>query len=110
LEPTLLYKRAGVKMFRKSILGAAIAMGLALNVSAAEVYVRVAPPRAVVEHRPARPGRDYVWLPGYHRWDGHRHVWVEGRWERPPHRHARWERHHWEHRREGWVLVEGRWR
>jgi hypothetical protein len=97
-------------MLRKLILGISLAAGLALNVPAQEVVVRVRPPHAVVEHRPARPGREYVWVGGYHRWDGRAYVWVPGRWERPPHEHARWEAHHWEKRHGGWVLVEGRWR
>jgi len=99
-----------VKEMKKPILGLALALGFAFNVAAAEVVVRVAPPRAVIEHRSARPGRDYVWINGYHRWDGNRHVWVEGRWERPPHARARWVQHRWVHRRDGWVFVEGHWR
>jgi len=96
-------------MFRKPILGLILALGFGLNVSAEDVVVRVAPPHAVVEHRSPRPGRDYVWIPGYHRWDGHRHVWVEGRWERPPHPHAHWVKHRWVKRHDGWVLMEGHW-
>ena len=95
---------------RKSILGLALALGFALNVAAEDVIVRVAPPRAVVEHRSSRPGRDYVWVNGYHRWDGHRHEWVEGRWERPPHAGGRWVQHRWVRREGGWVFVEGHWR
>jgi hypothetical protein len=97
-------------MLRNSLLGAALALGLAFNVAAEEVYVRVAPPHAIVERRPARPDREYVWVSGYHRWDGHRYEWVGGRWERPPRPRARWVAHRWEHRRDGYVLVEGRWR
>jgi len=84
-------------------------MAAALSL-AAEVVVRVAPPRAVVEHRGTAPGRDYVWVSGYHNWNGTSHVWVPGHWEQPPHAHARWEAHHWVKRNGGWVLVEGRWR
>ena len=47
---------------------------------------------------------------GYHRWDGHRYVWVHGYWAHPPHPGAVWVRHHWEQRGDGWVLVEGHWR
>lgn len=51
---------------------------------------------------PARPG--WVWVPGFWYWEGHRHIWREGRWERPrPGHHwvaPRWEdrggRHHFE--------------
>jgi WXXGXW repeat (2 copies) len=68
------------------------------------------PPPAEVEVVPASPGVEYVWVGGYHRWDGRRYVWVRGRYERRPHMHARWEAAHWEGRGRGHVWVEGRWR
>lgn len=37
------------------------------------------PPRVVVVPGP-RAG--YVWAPGYWNWEGRRHVWREGHWER----------------------------
>jgi hypothetical protein len=37
------------------------------------------PPRVIVA--PA-PRRGYVWAPGYWNWQGRRHVWQEGHWER----------------------------
>jgi hypothetical protein len=87
-----------------------LAAGLCITAGAEEVIVKIAPPRAVVEKRPARPGAEYVWIPGYHNWDGHAHVWVAGRWERPPRAHQVWVAHKWEHRKGGYVLVEGHWR
>jgi hypothetical protein len=76
----------------------------------AEVVVRIAPPRMVVERRGPPPSRNHVWISGYHNWDGEHYVWVGGRWEQPPRPHSRWVAHHWEHRNGGYVLVEGRWR
>jgi hypothetical protein len=76
----------------------------------ADVVVRVAPPAAVVETRPAAPGAGYVWTPGYHRWDGNRYVWVGGTWVQPPHPGAHWVAHRWVRRNGGWVMVEGHWR
>ena len=36
-----------------------------------EIHVgRTAPPRLRVERRPVRPGRDFVWLPGFWHWQG----------------------------------------
>jgi WXXGXW repeat (2 copies) len=78
--------------------------------SNAQVYVHIGPPVAVVEHPGPPPERGYVWVAGYHRWDGARYVWVPGRYERPPHAHAVWVPHHWVHHHDGWVLVEGHWR
>jgi hypothetical protein len=97
-------------MTKKILAGLILAAGLSVTASAEEVIVRVAPPHAIVERRGPAPGAGYVWIPGYHNWDGTRHVWVAGRWDQPPHPHARWEAHHWVKRHGGWVLVEGHWR
>ena len=50
------------------------------------------PPPPEQEVVPASPGPEYVWIGGYHRWDGHRYVWVRGRYDRRPHANARWTR------------------
>jgi hypothetical protein len=98
-------------MFRKSLIACVFAGALAAFPSmAAGVFVRVAPPRAIVERAIPAPGPGYVWTPGYHRWDGRAYVWVPGAWMRPPRAHARWVRPYWAHRRGGYVFVEGRWR
>ena len=97
-------------MLRKVFLASILGCALSLNGVAADVFVRIGPPPAVVERRPPPPGRNYVWTPGYHRWDGRAHVWVPGAWVVPPHRHAHWVPARWVHRRGGWVLVEGHWR
>ena len=96
-------------MVRKSLLCAVFGLGLAFQAPAEEVLVTVKPPHAIVETRPVRPGGDYVWVTGYHRWDGHAYVWVPGKWDRPPRPHAHWVAHHWEHHHGGWVLIEGHW-
>jgi hypothetical protein len=79
-------------------------------VQAADIVVRVAPPRVVTEHRGRAPSRDHVWVSGYHRWSGNRYEWEKGRWEVPPRRHAKWVAPKWNHRRDGYVFSEGRWR
>jgi len=96
-------------MLRKGLIGLVFATALAFN-AAAEVVVQVAPPRAIVETRGTAPGPGYVWVSGYHRWDGKAYVWTAGRWEQPPRPHAHWVAHRWVHRHDGWVLVEGHWR
>jgi hypothetical protein len=97
-------------MLKRTFMGVMLGAFLAVGAFAADVVVRIAPPRVRVEHRPHAPGRDYVWVSGYQRWDGRGYVWEPGRWERPPRAHARWEAHHWVKRDGGWVLVEGHWR
>jgi len=97
-------------MFRKMLMGSAFGLLLTMGAMGADVVIRVAPPAPIVERRPVAPGPRYVWIGGYHRWDGRAYVWVPGRWELPPRAHARWVAHHWVHRHGGWVLVEGHWR
>jgi hypothetical protein len=96
---------------RKFLLMSVLGLGLGIAASqAADVVVKVAPPRAIVEHRSARPSPRHVWIAGYHRWDGHAYVWEPGRWEIPPREHAVWVAPRWEHRNGGYVFVEGRWK
>jgi len=92
-------------------LALTLAMTTACAASQARLYVRVAPPRAVVEARVASPGPGYVWVPGFHRWEGGAYLWVPGAWARPPRPRAVWVPGRWaQDRRHGWYFVEGRWR
>ena len=95
---------------KKWILALLLAISLAPAASFAQVVVRVGPPAPIVERRGPAPGAGYVWIGGYHRWDGGRYVWTPGRWDRPPHPGMHWEAHRWEHRHDGYVFHEGRWR
>ena len=72
------------------------------------LYVQVGPPRPIVEVRVAPPGPGYVWIGGYHRWDGRAYVWIPGRYERRPHARAVWRPAHWETRGRRHVWIEGR--
>lgn len=97
-------------MFRRTLIASVLGCFLVMSAGAADVVVRVGPPHARVERRPRAPGREFVWTPGYYRWDGHDYGWVAGTWVRPPHRHARWVAPRWTHRRDGWFFIEGHWR
>ena len=97
-------------MFRKLWMTSALGCLIAVGASAAEIFVRVAPPAPIVERRVVAPGPGYVWVAGYHRWDGRAYVWVPGQWVTPPRPHARWVEHRWVHRHGGYVFVEGHWR
>jgi len=48
------------------------------------IDIQVAPPVPRVIVAPP-PRRGFVWAPGYWRWNGRRHVWMDGHWmrERP---------------------------
>jgi len=75
---------------------------------AAPAFVAVAPPVPRVEVIGAPPFYGAVWIGGYWRWAGDRHVWVAGRWEHPRAGY-RWVPHAWVHEREGWRMAEGHW-
>lgn len=59
-----------------------------LSQAGVAVDIDVGPPPVVVETPPPPPQVGYVWAPGYWYWEGHRHVWVPGRYmePRPGHR------------------------
>jgi hypothetical protein len=91
-------------------LSLAAASGCAVAAPRGRVYVRVGPPAPVVERRIVAPGPGYVWIPGFHAWDGRAYLWRPGRWERAPRANARWVPARWVRDRRGWYLVEGHWR
>lgn len=105
-------------MFRRHLLGttaAKLLLTASLGLSAAcyttgRVYVRVGPPAPVYEVRTVAPGAGYVWVEGYHRWDGRGYVWVPGRWAVPPRSRAVWVPGHWDRDNRGYFWVQGRWR
>lgn len=107
-------------MRRLTVSAAVIALALPALVSAAprvvrvrparRVYVRVAPPRAIVEVRPAAPSVRHVWVGGFHRWDGRAYVWVPGRWSLGPRPGVVWVAGHWKNTPHGWEWIEGHWR
>jgi hypothetical protein len=101
------------KEFTKRIIaGGLLAASLSVSASAAAVFVRIAPPRPIVERVSVRPGPRYVWVSGYYRWSGRTYVWVPGRWIYPPRPAAVWIAPHWDYvpARHGYVFVAGFWR
>ena len=70
-----------------------------------DIVVAPPAPRVVVVPEP-RAG--YVWAPGYWRWDGGQHVWIEGRWL-PERRGYRWVPDRWDERGGRWYFEEGHW-
>jgi hypothetical protein len=98
---------------KKFLLSSACGLFLAVGIANAQVVVRIGPPPPrVVETVPPVPHEhaNWVWVGGYHRYDGNRYVWVPGHYVEPPHPHAHWEEGRWVERNGGWVWVEGRWR
>ncbi|RRA49893.1 hypothetical protein D1Y84_02680 [Acidipila sp. EB88] len=78
--------------------------------SAGAQYVHVQPPPPVVERPRPAPGRGYVWIPGYQRWDGNRFIWAPGKWAIAPRPRAVWMPGHWDRSPNGWRWVAGGWR
>ena len=74
-----------------------------------EVVIVDAPPAPYYEPVPA-PRYGYVWVGGYYAHDNHGYHWRQGRYEREPHRGARYESGHWQRVRGGYVWRDGRWR
>lgn len=97
-------------MVLRRLIELVFAGGLVFSAAAADIVVHVAPPRVQVERRPPMPGRGYVWVSGYHRWENSAYAWTPGRWEQPPRAHAHWVAHRWTRQQGGWVMVDGHWR
>ncbi|HSY02958.1 MAG TPA: hypothetical protein VK819_12415 [Acidobacteriaceae bacterium] len=95
---------------KKLLLIASVALLSLPPAFAQRVYVGVAPPPVVVEHRGPRPHGGMIWVGGHHRWDGHGYVWVGGYWADRPHPGAVWVPGHWGHEPGGYFWVEGHWR
>jgi hypothetical protein len=72
-------------------------------------YVRMRPPRAVVEIRTQSPGPGHVWISGNHRWDGNGYSWTAGRWEQAPAGRRSWTQGRWRSYNGQWYWIEGHW-
>jgi hypothetical protein len=94
------------------VAGLAVSGWISTGVAHAAVYVRVAPPRPVVERVVRGPGPGYVWVGGYYRWSGRAYAWVPGSWVLPPRPHAVWVAPRWDYvrARGSYVFVQGYWR
>ncbi len=93
-----------------AICFAGLTSGLMTNAAQAQVVIRVAPPPPIVEHYGPAPRPGYVWVGGYHRWDGGRYVWIPGYWAAPPRPHAVWVPGRYYRYHGGYAWREGRWR
>jgi len=95
-----------------AVVAGAGSLVVTAQAQAQEVFVERAPPppryEAVPVLPPERAEREH-WQPGYWRWNGHEHVWVEGRYVERPRRGAVWVPGRWEQRPRGWVFIEGHW-
>ena len=67
-------------MISKRLIGLVFAGAMVFSAAAADVVVRIAPPRIVVEKRGPPPSRTHVWISGYQRWDGNAYGWAPVWW------------------------------
>ncbi len=95
---------------KKFLAAGILAFGLVAGANAAEVFVRVGPPRPHREVMVVRPGPRHVWIPGHYQWTHGRYMWVRGYWVMPPRPHAVWVPGYWAPRHHGYVWVAGYWR
>lgn len=71
------------------------------------IVIGNAPPPPRYEVVPP-PRYGYVWAPGYWDWNGRRHQWMEGHWERARPGYT-YQRPEWRQERDGWRLAHGGW-
>jgi len=96
------------RRFLGTLFATALCLGVLASPALAQINISVdigtppPPPRHERVIEEVRPG--WFWVPGFWYWEGHRHHWAKGHWERErPGRRwipARWEdhdgRHHYE--------------
>lgn len=99
---------------RRALLFTVILSGLCLPGCVAApgyaYYAPVAPPPVRVEAVGVAPGPGFVWINGYWGFEGGRHVWIAGRWERPPRGRSAWVAGRWDRQGSRWAYRPGRWR
>lgn len=94
-----------------TLLGSALLVGLMAQSALAgfSISIDIDQPPPAPRYEVAPPARSgWVWIPGFWYWEGHRHIWREGRWE-----HARpgqhWVEPRWEEREHRHHFEPGRW-
>ena len=95
---------------KKIALALLFALTLCPVASMAQVVIRIGPPAPIHENPGPPPQPGYVWVSGYHQYQGDHYVWVGGHYDRPPHPGAHWVAHRWVRVHDHWELREGHWR
>ena len=100
------------RVLGSAVMGVAalLVLACASNPPPGGIVVERRPPPDRVEVIGVAPGRGYLWIRGFWRWERADYVWVPGRWAGAERGHRRWASGHWAHTRRGWYWVEGRWR
>ena len=93
-------------------LPAAAQVSVQVNVPLPGLEMHVAqssPPRMRSQHRPSRPGSDYLWAQGFWHWHGSGWDWVPGRWDRPDAHGVKWVKARYQHEGSAYVYQPGHW-
>lgn len=89
------------------LISAAAYIPMQASAQGVNLVIRNAPPPPPREAIPAAR-RGYEWAPGYWNWNGRKHVWVRGHWERER-RGYHYQRPEWRQNGNDWQLVRGGW-
>ena len=93
-------------------LPAAAQVSVQFNVPLPGLEIHVAnnaPPAMRHEHKPSRPGSDYLWVQGFWHWHGSGWDWVPGRWDRPDVHGVRWVKTRYVREGGSYVYQPGHW-
>ena len=101
-------KIATAAAFVVALSGGALLPSLAMAQVNVNINIGEAPPPVRYEVVPA-PRNGYLWAPGYWNWDGSRHVWSSGHWERARASYT-YVQPAWRQEGEGWRLDHGGWK
>jgi hypothetical protein len=103
-------KRAMANLSAALILGGVLLFSACNHAAVGVTYVSTPPPPPIAEPIIVSPGPGFVWVRGYHTWEGNRYIWAPGHWERIPGGRHHWVPGHWRNNRHGWYWVPGHWR
>jgi hypothetical protein len=78
--------------------------------AAVTYYAPVPPPPLQADPYGMSPGAGYFWINGYWGYEGGRHVWHAGRWEKPPRANAHYVQAHWDRKGDQYAFREGHWK
>ena len=73
-------------------------------------FAPVPPPPALEEKRGLPPEPGQFWIAGFWGYEGGRHVWHAGHWEKVPRPKARYIEPRWDRKGSQYVFYAGRWK
>jgi hypothetical protein len=72
-------------------------------------YAPVPPPPAIEEHHGLAPGPGNIWIAGFWGYEGGRHVWHAGHWDKPPAANFHYVEPRWDRKGSQYAFREGHW-